>query len=249
VWIKICGITNLEDARHAAEAGADALGFIFAQSPRRVTCEQVAAIAGLLPASIETYGVFVDAGFDEIRITVETARLTGVQLHSNLDRYLDPQLPSRLRAHFAAASKPIRILSVLNFSDDPSQDSSRTLEAQLSSLAQDPAIDAALVDSRSATAAGGTGVAFNWQAARPSFLRSAPHLRLIAAGGLKPENVAEAIHTLHPWGVDVVSGVEAAPGRKNPARVAEFIRMARQAFTLERQPAPRGSAEAEHGVI
>jgi phosphoribosylanthranilate isomerase len=228
VWIKICGTTNLEDARHAAEADADALGFIFAPSPRRVTCEQVAAITALLPASIETYGVFVDAGFDEIRATVEAAGLTGVQLHSNRD----PQLPSRLRAHFTAAGKPLGILSVLNFRDDASQDSSRALEAQLNSVAQDPAIDAALVDSRSATAAGGTGIAFNWQAARPSFLRSAPHLRLIAAGGLRPENVAEAIHTLHPWGVDVVSGVEAAPGRKNPARVTEFIRIAKEAFAL-----------------
>jgi phosphoribosylanthranilate isomerase len=249
VWIKICGTTNLEDARHAAEAGADALGFIFAPSPRHVTCEQVAAITALLPASIETYGVFVDAPFDEILTTVQAAGLTGVQLHSNLDRNRDPQLPSRLRAHFTAAGKRLGILSVLNFNDDASQDLSPALEAQLSSLAQDDAIDAALVDSRSTTVAGGTGIAFNWHAARPSFLHTAPYLRLIAAGGLRPENVAEAIHTLHPWGVDVVTGVEAAPGKKSPARVTEFIRIAREAFALERRPAYLSSAEAEHGVI
>jgi phosphoribosylanthranilate isomerase len=245
VWIKICGTTNLDDARHAAEVGADALGFIFAPSPRHVTCEQVAAITALLPASIETYGVFVDAPFDEILTTVQATGLTGVQLHSNRD----PQLFSRLRAHFTAAGKRLGILSVLNFSNDASQDSSRTLEAQLGSLAQDPSIDAALVDSRSGTAAGGTGVAFHWQAARPSFFRIAPHLRLIAAGGLRPENVAEAIHTLHPWGVDVVTGVEAAPGKKNPARVTEFIRIAREAFALERRPDRLASTETEHEVI
>ncbi len=80
-----------------------------------------------------------------------------------------------------------------------------------------------LIDSRTAKAVGGTGVAFDWRAARTSFLLNAPHLRLILAGGLRPENVADAIYTLQPWGVDVASGVEAAPGKKDPTRVKAFV--------------------------
>jgi phosphoribosylanthranilate isomerase len=86
-----------------------------------------------------------------------------------------------------------------------------------------------LVDSSTARAVGGTGTSFDWLAAQSSFLRAAPHLRLIAAGGLAPENVKQAIHSLRPWGVDVVSGVESAPGKKDPARVLAFIRSAQQA--------------------
>jgi phosphoribosylanthranilate isomerase len=103
------------------------------------------------------------------------------------------------------------------------------LGAQLALLREDPATDAVLIDSRTATAVGGTGIRFDWQAASRSFLDAASRLRLIAAGGLKPENVAEAIRVLHPWGVDVVTGVEAAPGRKDPARVKAFVTAAKMA--------------------
>ncbi|MGI8770169.1 MAG: phosphoribosylanthranilate isomerase [Acidobacteriaceae bacterium] len=239
MWIKICGNTNLDDARHAIDAGADALGFVFAPSPRRVTCEQVASITALLPAGVEKYGVFGDAGFDEILAIVYTAGLTGVQLHGSTDT----GLPLRLRTYFAAQSRLISIVSVLHFDPNVTGGPSVTgdlsgnpvpgFEHQLTSLAQDHAVDAALVDSRTANAAGGTGLTFNWQAAQTSFLRMAPHLRIIAAGGLRPENVAEAIHTLRPWGVDVVTGVEASPGRKDHARVTTFIRNAKEAFALQ----------------
>src|ERR1700760_3523442 len=97
MWIKVCGNTNLEDARFADAAGADALGFIFAPSPRQVQPEQVRIIINQLTPGMEKYGVFVDAGFDEIVATVETAGLTGVQLH----RSSDASLPDRLRQHFA----------------------------------------------------------------------------------------------------------------------------------------------------
>jgi phosphoribosylanthranilate isomerase len=238
MWIKICGNTNLEDACHAIFAGADALGFVFAPSPRRVTREQVASITALLPAHVETYGVFGDAGLDEIVETVDAAGLTGVQLHGSTDA----ALPLRLRTAFAARGRRIGILSVLHLSppitgstdvtNRPETGSfpAGTLEDQLATLAQDRAVDAVLVDSHTATAAGGTGLPFDWQAAQQSFFRMAPHLRIIAAGGLRPENVAEAIHTLHPWGVDVVTGVEAAPGTKDPALLTAFIRNARDAF-------------------
>jgi phosphoribosylanthranilate isomerase len=100
LWIKICGNTSLADALLAADAGADAVGFVFAPSPRRVTAEQVAAIVPHLPAELEKVGVFVDAAFEEIESTVVTSGLTGVQLHFNAS----PALASRLRQHFVPHS-------------------------------------------------------------------------------------------------------------------------------------------------
>jgi phosphoribosylanthranilate isomerase len=215
MWIKICGNTNLEDAHFAAEAGADALGFVFAPSPRQVNAEQVRRIVEKLPLHVEKYGVFVDASFEEIVSTVNQSGLTGVQLH----RTSDPLLPQRLREHFPIG---LTILSVAHFKDE-------TFEQQLTTLSKNAALDAVLVDSSSARAVGGTGTSFDWEKARSAFLRQAPHLKLIAAGGLSPENISQAIETLQPWGVDVVSGVESAPGKKDPERVFAFIRAAHQA--------------------
>jgi len=223
MWIKVCGNTNLEDAQFAVEAGADAVGFVFAESPRRVNTDQVAKITPHLPDAIEKYGVFVDAGLDEIAQAVRDSGLNGVQLHVSHD----PTLPSHLRERFGPS---LRILQVAHYAQD--------LEEQLRALRSKPAIDAVLVDSRTATAAGGTGVRFNWQAASHSFLHSASRLRLIAAGGLNAQNVAEVIRTLQPWGVDVASGVESAPGRKDPVRVKAFIAAAKMAAE-EISAAPR----------
>jgi phosphoribosylanthranilate isomerase len=215
MWIKICGNTSLEDARFAAECGADALGFVFAPSPRQVEAKLVSQITERLPREVEKYGVFVDASFHEIVSTVDAAGLTGVQLH----RSSDALLPLRLRQHFA---RPFGIFRVVHYKD-------QEFDQQLAELSGDDSLDGVLVDSSSQRAVGGTGASFNWLGARSSFLRAAPHLRLIAAGGLAPENVKEAIHVLRPWGVDVVSGVESAPGKKDPARVLAFIRSAQQA--------------------
>ena len=212
MWIKICGNTNLEDAAHAAETGADAVGFVFAESPRHVTATQVSAITPHLPAGLEKIGVFVSTGFDEIVQTITSCSLTGVQLHAHQDM----TLASRLRDHFGTE---LKILRAVHYAQD--------LASQLDAAQQDRSVDGVLVDSRTATAIGGTGVRFDWQAARKEFFAAASHLKLIAAGGLKPENVTEAIHTLQPWGVDVVSGVEAAPGKKDPARVKAFVHAAK----------------------
>jgi phosphoribosylanthranilate isomerase len=212
LWIKICGNTSLADAQLAAEAGADAVGFVFAPSPRRVTPEQAAAIAPYLPASIEKIGVFVDASFDEIASTVETSSLTGVQLHFDAP----PELPAQLRVRFGSG---LRILRVVHFNGADT--------AGAFGLNHDPNIDAVLVDSLTAHAVGGTGVAFDWSAAAKTLFQNAKQRKLIAAGGLAPHNVAKAIATLNPWGVDVVSGVESAPGRKDPAKVRAFIANAR----------------------
>jgi phosphoribosylanthranilate isomerase len=220
MWIKICGNTSLEDARFAAESGAHAVGFVFAPSPRQVEPNLVSKITQQLPAQLEKYGVFVDAGFDEIVSTVAECGLTGVQIH----RSSDESLLSRLRRHFAILPRRISILRVLHYKDhDP------VFDQQLTELGRNDALDGVLVDSSTTRAVGGTGTTFNWLEARNSFLRAAPHLRLIAAGGLAPENVKQAIQILRPWGVDVVSGVESAPGKKDPARVQAFIRSAQEA--------------------
>lgn len=228
MWVKICGNTTLHDAELAVAAGADALGFVFAPSPRQVTPAQVAAISARLPERMERYGVFVDAAFEEIVETVMRAGLTGIQLHSTPD----PQLATRLRAHFSALPrrKRLGLLRVLHLpagaQANPASDGA-DFSTQLLALQQDHSADALLVDARTATASGGTGLTFDWAAASGAFLKAAPHLRVIVAGGLSPGNVAEAIATLRPWGVDVVTGVEAEPGRKDPAKVRAFITRAR----------------------
>jgi phosphoribosylanthranilate isomerase len=214
LWVKICANTSLEDAQLAA--GADAVGFVFAPSPRRVTPAQAAAIVPHLPAAIEKIGVFVDAAFDEIASTVQAAALTGVQLHFNAA----PKLPAQLRDRFGTS---LRILRVVHFDAGTA--------ASTHGLNHDPNVDAILIDSRTATAVGGTGKTFDWTLASKTLFQNDParERRLIAAGGLTPENVADAIAILNPWGVDVVSGVEAAPGRKDPAKVRAFIANARAA--------------------
>jgi len=217
MWVKICANTNLEDAQLAAAAGADAVGFVFAESSRRVTPAQVRAITPHLAESIGKYGVFVDTAFDEIVATVEECGLTGVQLHASKDSVL----PLKLRERFPKASgrDGLGILRVIHYSQD--------LEAQLREVQIDAAIDGVLVDTRTATLLGGTGLRFDWRAARSSFSSVASRLRLIAAGGLNSENVGEAIETLRPWGVDVATGVEAAPGKKDPEKIRAFVTNAR----------------------
>lgn len=218
LWVKICGNTSLADAQLAVEAGADAVGFVLAPSPRKVTSDKVASITSHLPASIEKIGVFVDAGLEEIDSAVRICGLTGVQLHFEADA----ELPARLRDRLGSA---LRILRVLHFEAGAGE----AISKQLAEHARDPHIDGVLVDSRTAAAVGGTGTAFDWDAARKTVFGHNAALKLIAAGGLNPSNVAEAIATLHPWGVDVVSGVEAAHGRKDAAKVRQFVANARAA--------------------
>jgi phosphoribosylanthranilate isomerase len=216
LWVKICGNTSLADARLAAEAGADAVGFVFAPSPRRVTASEVAAISPHLPLTVEKFGVFVDAGLEEIYATVRACGLTGVQLHFDAAANLPAKLHERL-------GPALRILRVVHFEAGAAE----SLTKQIAEHALNLHVDGVLVDSRTATAVGGTGVTFDWTEARKVVFDDAGTLKLIAAGGLIPGNVAEAIATLRPWGVDVVSGVEAAPGRKDPDKVRGFVARAR----------------------
>lgn len=213
LWIKICANTSLEDARLAANAGADAVGFIFAPSPRRVSIAEVAGIVPHLPEEVEKIGVFVDAQAEEIAGVVRACRLTGVQLHAECGA----DAAARLRAEFGPV---LHILRVVHFGPDAA--------GQAAEYAADANVDAILVDSRTATAAGGTGVTFDWDTASRTVF-SSKDARLVAAGGLRPDNVAEAIAKLRPWGADVASGVEASPGRKDPEKVRAFIANARAA--------------------
>jgi phosphoribosylanthranilate isomerase len=212
LWVKICANTSLADARLAVEAGADAVGFVFAASPRRVTVEQVKVITPGLPASIEKIGVFVDSSFEEIETAVSDCGLTGVQLHSGGGE----ELAGRLRERFGAG---LRVLHVLHYGPGVAE--------KAGVLAGNKSIDGILVDSRTATALGGTGIRFDWKAAESLFRSGGT--RLVVAGGLTPENVAEAIEKLRPWGVDIASGVEASPGRKDAEKVRAFVANARRA--------------------
>jgi phosphoribosylanthranilate isomerase len=212
LWVKICANTSLADAMLAVDSGADAVGFVFAPSPRQVTIQQVAAISPALPPSTEKIGVFVHSSFDEIESAVQTCGLTGVQLHFEGGE----DLASRLRSRFGS---PLRILHVLHYAPG--------MTDKAAALATNANIDAILVDSRTATAIGGTGITFDWNAAAALFRTTEKNM--IAAGGLNPENVEVAIRKLKPWGVDVVSGVEAAPGHKDPDKVRAFIQNARKA--------------------
>ena len=222
IWIKICGNTSLEDALLAAEAGAYAVVFVFAPSPRQVTAVEVAAIVPHLPVAVEKIGVFVDATLEEIVSTVEACGLTGVQLHFDAA----PELPAQLHQWLGPE---LRILGVVHFSAGTGEQQA----ARMAEHVRNPHVDAVLVDSRTEMAVGGTGVTFDWVEARKALFQNAEaqgdevKTRRIAAGGLNPDNVADAIATLHPWGVDVVSGVEAAPGHKDKAKVREFVARAR----------------------
>jgi phosphoribosylanthranilate isomerase len=219
LWIKICGNTSLQDALLAVEAGADAVGFVFAPSPRQVTAVQAAAIARKLPPSLEKIGVFVDAPLDQIYSVVRECELTGVQLHFDAA----PDLPEKIRKHLGPQ---MRILRVVHFDAGAAALAAEQISLQVRS----PHVDAVLVDSRTATAVGGTGSAFDWASARSTVFLDAIERKLIAAGGLTPANVARAIATLRPWGVDAVSGVESEPGRKDPKKLKDFVARARAAF-------------------
>jgi phosphoribosylanthranilate isomerase len=220
MWIKICGITSSEDAELAVAAGADAVGFVFAESPRRVNVDAVREITARLSRRVETIGVFVDSTLDDVLSAIHNAGLTGVQL---LGEYRGGFV-QELRARTDKNSRPLHIVRVLHYGAD-----AESFEIALRATCANKLIETILVDTRVGDKQGGTGVPFDWLAARNSFLMHAPHVRLIAAGGLTPENVRVAIHTLRPWGVDVSSGVETVPGRKDRGRVAEFIRAARAA--------------------
>ncbi len=238
MFVKICGNTNLADAELAVELGADALGFIFAPSKRRVSPEQAAAITSHLSPGIERVGVFVEPNAPEIIRTVRTAALTAVQMHMPRDPALLQQLSLELKG--GELKGEVQLWQVLGFAAQPPDPRFEQNFVQLVLAAlTDSRISAVLVDTMKNGASGGLGEAFLWSRAAP-LVRTAQEMaaeqgrrgghepaRLMIAGGLTAENVGEAIATLQPWGVDVVSGVEESPGRKSPGKLKDFLRSAR----------------------
>ena len=220
MWAKICGNTNLEDAQLAAKLGADALGFVFAESKRQVTAAQVAVITPHLPANVERVGVFYSRDAKEITSIVREAGLNAVQMHGGLD----VELAGRLRDLLGDG---VELIHTLHWT--VGSDSGTALGEDLLKIASSGATKRVLIDSRVGQTGGGTGVVFDWAAARDVLAENAGGLKVIVAGGLRPENVGEAICELTPWGVDVVSGVEATAGRKDPERLASFLRIAKAA--------------------
>ena len=218
MWVKICGITSIRDGLTAASAGADAVGFVFAESARRVTPEAARQIAESLPPEMEKIGVFVNAPLDTVLQSVEHAHLTGVQLHGE-----DPAgITESLCEQGEKMVRGFRVVRVVHYTGNADR-----FASQMRRLTEADAAATVLVDTGIAGRPGGTGIPFDWEAAEASFRDAAGKVRLIAAGGLTAENVARAIATLQPWGVDVSSGVESAPGRKHPERVEAFIQAAR----------------------
>ena len=227
MWIKICGNTSLDDAQMAAQLGADAVGFVFAPSPRQVTASQVAAISPHLPAHVERVGVFDSQDAEQIASVALAAGLTTVQLHGGLDEFLAQQLAEEFKGS-------VRIIQTLHWTvEEQAQPESPAaqLTAQIERIARLRLAGRILIDSKVGAALGGTGVPFDWPAARALFSSAPAGAHLIVAGGLNAENVAHAIAQLRPWGVDVSSGIESSPGRKDPTLMERFIQTARAVAT------------------
>jgi phosphoribosylanthranilate isomerase len=198
--VKICGTTNLDDARRAADLGAWAIGLIFyPDSPRRVREAEAAEIAAALRRRVEVVGVFVNATLDHVVGTADGIGLTMLQLHGD-------EGP----AYCAEAARRTGC-EVIKAAQVRSQADLRALEPFHT--------DFHLLDAHSRDQRGGTGITFDWELVR---LRRSPQ-PLIVSGGLTPENVAEAIAATRPFAVDVASGVEAEPGRKDPAKLEAFF--------------------------
>ena len=198
VRVKICGMTRVEDARAAADAGADAVGLVFYEkSPRYTEPAAARRIARAVPPFVSRVGVFVDAPRDTLLRLIRDIPLDVVQLHGDEPPEACRDLPARVITGFRVRDRH-----------------------SLSALAAYAKVaDALLLDAWSARSPGGTGTVFDWSLARDERVG----LPLILAGGLNPGNVAEAIRVARPWGVDVSSGVESAPGLKDHARMREFI--------------------------
>jgi phosphoribosylanthranilate isomerase len=214
-WVKICGITILEDALIAVEAGADAVGFVFHEkSPRKVDVETARTIAAELPERVEKVGVFVEQSAEEIREIVRHAGLSAVQWHGDL-----PSISARetgLRNQ--SLRKKIWAFPVAELSNE------LVISTQMAQAG-----NVFLLDSGRGPMPGGSGKCFDWHEARGIVRWVSRAVPVVIAGGLNEENVTEATRVLEPWGVDVASGVELRPGKKDPAKVSAFVRAVRQA--------------------
>jgi phosphoribosylanthranilate isomerase len=196
--VKVCGITNVADARVAAEAGADAVGFIFAESPRLVVAEEARRISIALPEDVLKVGVFVNAPPEVVLRTAAEAGLDMAQLHGDET----PETVAAVRAGGLPVMKAIRVRNAEDLADVGRFDA-----------------DLLLLDAYSEKARGGTGERFDWGVAKTLKGRG----NIVVSGGLAPENVREALDFFEPYGVDASSSLEDAPGKKNEDSVRRFI--------------------------
>jgi phosphoribosylanthranilate isomerase len=214
MFIKICANTNLDDAQTASQLGADAVGFVFAPSKRQVTSEEVADIVDGLPETVEKVGVFATDDPYEVEHVVACSGLTMAQLHKPFDR----ELVRLLSQEFGGELKIVQTVAYAVDADDRAGADAQFVAA-LQAAFREPLVWAVLIDAAKAGASGGLGVAFDWRhvAGLLELAMGArvDRPRIILAGGLRPDNVAEAIALFKPWGVDVASGVEASPGKKD----------------------------------
>ena len=202
--IKICGITNLDDGLEAIAAGVDALGFVFVpNTPRYITPSQAKLVIKQLPPFITNVGLFVDSEIDEIEDIVNHCKLDAVQLHGNES----PEMCSQI----SLQTKVIKSFHV-----------KKELQVLRNEIAN-YRVDAYLLDTFIKGKAGGTGQTFDWRIAEGL------SQRIILAGGLTPDNIGTAIAQLQPYGVDVSSGVEKSPGKKDTNKIYSFVRQVRKA--------------------
>ncbi|MBI2683403.1 MAG: phosphoribosylanthranilate isomerase [Acidobacteriales bacterium] len=217
-WIKVCGTTNVEDARASVAAGADALGFIFAGGPREISAGSVAAISAQLPEQVERIGVFYNMPMETLLEVVVAAHLTGVQLHGE-------EPPAYVRTFLERRPSIVRrVIKTIQ---------AETLQSGgLGSFQGGEAlVDAVLIDSGSTRGGprGGTGQPFEWMSVMDDIIGLEEQVPVIVAGGLGPENVGAAIALFHPFGVDAVSRLEQAKGKKDHTKLAAFVAAVRAA--------------------
>ena len=199
VRVKICGITNLEDALAAVDAGVDALGFIFSHSPRRISREKAVSIIRQIPPFIIIVGVFVNEDREKIEKTLKKCSLHTLQFHGD-------ESPDYCRS-FAPSAKIIKAFPIRN------KESLLALNCY--------SVDGYLLDTYSEGKMGGTGKTFNWDLACQAKEICSP---IILSGGLSVDNVGEAINYVKPYGIDVSSGIESSPGKKDHYLMRKFIR-------------------------
>jgi phosphoribosylanthranilate isomerase len=213
-WVKICGMTNLEDALVAVDAGANAVGFVFYEkSPRYVPVETAREIVNKLPDRIETVGVFVGSSQ-----AVETALAVGLDA---MQSYLVADPNFKMPPPHPPEFRKLRNYLAMPYSS--------FLRSTLPAEVMSRLFGAVFIDSGDKHMPGGSGKTFDWREASPALNALAKQMDIVIAGGLTPENVGDAINILRPWGVDVASGVEARPGKKDPDKVRAFVKAVREA--------------------
>jgi phosphoribosylanthranilate isomerase len=216
-WVKICGNTNLEDAKLAVELGAHALGFIFAPSPRRITPIDASRIISQIDPEIETIGVFVNQPPSVVLATARRAGLSGVQLHGDED----PSSVGTLLGLAAREKMELKIYKAVRMS---TIDNSFAWDSQASKM-----LAGMLLDSGTPIQRGGSGRTFDWDEAAPLVRVLSRRTKIIIAGGLNAQNTPRALSLFNPYGLDVVSGVEREPGKKDPEKLRAFFEAVKQA--------------------